>query len=99
MIWCIEDIGDVVVDVCCECVFVEGVERVFYVDVYVMFMFCFVVFVFDVGVDVDYMWYIVVGLMDYIVVYFDDVWSGSWWGIVVYVLRSWNVILCVNLRI
>lgn len=99
MIWCIEDIGDVVVDVCCECVFVKGVERVFYVDVNVMFMFCFVVFVFDVGVDVYYMWDIVVGLMDYIVVYFDDVWSGSWWGIVVYVLRSWNVILCVNLRI
>lgn len=99
MIWCIEDIGDVVVDVCCECVFVKGVERVFYVDVNVMFMFCFVVFVFDVGVDVYYMWNIVVGLMNYFVVYFDDVGSGSWWGIVVYVLRNWNVILCMNLRI
>lgn len=61
-----------VVDACCECVSVEGAERVPHVDVHVMFTFRFAVFVLDVGVDVYHMWDIAVGLMDHIVVHPDD---------------------------
>lgn len=88
-----------VVDACCERVSVKGAERVPHVDVNVMFTFRFAVFVLDVGVDVYHMWNIAVGLMNHFVVHPDDAGSGSRRGIVVHVLRNWNVILCMNLRI